>query len=115
MHALKLLSPVLPEIDAIDSLVLRDLYRRYTVDEHTFLTIESLHQLAVSNEAGGSKPFAELHRARFERPELLYLALLLHDTGKGALDGTDHVRSSLQLTAVADGTARTERRRRRAP
>lgn len=98
MHALKLLSPVLPEIDAIDSLVLRDLYHRYTVDEHTFLTIESLHQLAVSNEAW-LKPFAELH-SEIERPELLYLALLLHDTGK-ALDGTDHVRSSLQLTAVA--------------
>ncbi len=98
MHALKLLSPVLPEIDAIDSLVLRDLYHRYTVDEHTFLTIESLHQLAGSNEAW-LKPFAELH-SEIERPELLYLALLLHDTGK-ALDGTDHVRSSLQLTAVA--------------
>lgn len=98
MHALKLLAPVLPEIDAIDSLVLRDLYHRYTVDEHTFLTIETLHRLADS-DAAWLKPFAELH-SELERPELLYLALLLHDTGK-ALAGTDHVRGSLQLTAVA--------------
>ncbi len=98
MHALKLLAPVLPEIDAIDSLVLRDLYHRYTVDEHTFLTIEALHDLA---DAGAEwlKPFAGLH-GELERPELLYLALLLHDTGK-ALDCDDHVYGSSQLTAVA--------------
>ena len=35
-----------------------------------------------------------------ERPELLFLALLLHDTGKG-LDGSDHVQSSLQLAGAA--------------
>ncbi len=35
-----------------------------------------------------------------ECPELLFLALLLHDTGKG-LEGADHVQSSLQLTAAA--------------
>jgi [protein-PII] uridylyltransferase len=98
MHALKLLAAVLPEIDAIDSLVLRDLYHRYTVDEHTFLTIESLHRLADA-ESAWLKPFAELH-GELERPELLYLALLLHDTGK-ALAGSDHVCGSLQLTAVA--------------
>jgi [protein-PII] uridylyltransferase len=97
MHALKLLAPVLPEIDAIDSLVLRDLYHRYTIDEHTFLTIESLHRLA--SDAEWLRPFAELH-VELEQPELLYLALLLHDTGK-ALAGSDHVRSSLQLATVA--------------
>ncbi len=97
MHAMKLLAPVLPEIDAIDSLVLRDLYHRYTVDEHTFLTIESLHRLA--GDAEWLKPFADLH-GELENPELLYLALLLHDTGK-ALAGSDHVCGSLQLTAVA--------------
>ena len=98
MHALQLLAPAVPEIDAIDSLVLRDLYHRYTVDEHTFLAIESLHRLAESGEEW-LKPFAELHR-ELEHPELLYLALLLHDTGK-ALAVTDHVCGSLQLTEVA--------------
>ena len=98
MHALKLLGLALPEIDAIDALVLRDLYHRYTVDEHTFLTIDVLHGL-VDTEAEWLKPFGELIK-EIERPELLYLALLLHDIGK-ALAGSDHVRSSLQLAEPA--------------
>ena len=44
MHSLRLLVLALPEFETIDSLVLRDLYHRYTVDEHTFLTIATLHQ-----------------------------------------------------------------------
>ena len=45
------------------------------------------------------QPFAEL-MSEMERPELLFLALLLHDTGKG-LEGGDHVHGSLQLTSAA--------------
>ena len=45
MHSLNLLTHAVPEFEAIDLLVLRDLYHRYTVDEHTFLAIEVLHQL----------------------------------------------------------------------
>jgi [protein-PII] uridylyltransferase len=98
MHALKLLGLMLPEMDAIDALVLRDLYHRYTVDEHTFLTIEILHRLH-STESEWLKVFAEL-ASEIERPELLYLALLLHDTGK-ALAGSDHVHGSVQLARAA--------------
>jgi [protein-PII] uridylyltransferase len=98
MHALKLLALALPEIDAIDALVLRDLYHRYTVDEHTFLTIDVLHGLGES-ETEWLKLFGEL-LTEIERPELLYLALLLHDVGK-ALAGSHHVLSSLQLARPA--------------
>ena len=45
IHSLKLLTLAVPEFEAIDSLVLRDLYHRYTVDEHSFLAIEVLHRL----------------------------------------------------------------------
>ena len=45
MHSLRLLALAVPEFESIDSLVLRDLYHRYTVDEHTFLTMDALHQL----------------------------------------------------------------------
>ena len=45
MHSLRLLALALPEFETIDSLVLRDLYHRYTVDEHTFLAIDVLHRL----------------------------------------------------------------------
>ena len=98
MHSLDLLTLAIPEFEAIDSLVLRDLYHRYTVDEHSILAIEVLHRLA-SNDVEWLQPFADL-LAELERPELLFLALLLHDTGKG-MDGTDHVHNSLQLAAAA--------------
>src|SRR5207249_6913986 len=40
MQRLGLLAEVLPEFALIDSLVVRDFYHRYTVDEHTLRTIE---------------------------------------------------------------------------
>jgi [protein-PII] uridylyltransferase len=98
MHSLRLLALAVPEFDAIDSLVLRDLYHRYTVDEHTFITIDTLHRLR-DNDVEWLQPFADLF-AGLERPELLFLALLFHDTGKG-LAGTDHVHSSLQFALAA--------------
>ncbi len=98
MHALNLLTRAIPEFETIDLLVLRDLYHRYTVDEHTFMTIEVLHRL--KEEADPSlQAFGGLY-AELEHPELLFLALLLHDTGKG-LEGTDHVYSSLQFAQGA--------------
>ena len=98
MHSLRLLAMAIPEFDAIDSLVLRDLYHRYTVDEHTFISIDSLHRLR-ENDLEWLQPFADLF-ASLERPELLFLALLFHDTGKG-LAGNDHVHGSLQLALAA--------------
>ncbi len=98
MHSLNLLTRAIPEFEAIDSLVLRDLYHRYTVDEHSLLAIEALHRLK-NKEVEWLQSFGEL-LAELERPELLFLALLLHDTGKG-LAGADHVHNSLQLAAAA--------------
>jgi len=98
MHSLNLLTRALPEFETIDSLVLRDFYHRYTVDEHSLLAIEVLHRLK-NNDVEWLQPFGEL-LSELERPELLFLALLLHDTGKG-LAGTDHVHNSLQLAAAA--------------
>src|SRR5271165_4311024 len=98
MHSLSLLTRAIPEFETIDSLVLRDLYHRYTVDEHSLLAIEILHGLK-RNDVEWLQPFGELLTV-LERPDLLFLALLLHDTGKG-LAGTDHVHNSLQLAAAA--------------
>jgi [protein-PII] uridylyltransferase len=92
MHALKLLTLLLPELKAIDALVVRDYYHRFTVDEHSFVAIESLHRLRQS-EAEWDRRYAELFN-ELERPELLYLALLLHDVGKGTPE-VNHVDASL--------------------
>ncbi len=94
MHSLRLLTLLLPELKPIDSLVVRDFYHRFTVDEHSILAIESLHRLKQS-QSEWDKRYAEL-LGELEDPELLYLALLLHDTGKG-VPGSNHVEASLEI------------------
>ena len=83
-----------PELKPIDSLVVRDYYHRFTVDEHSILAIESLHRFNQS-KSEWDKRYAEL-LTELEDPELLYLALLLHDTGKG-VPGNNHVRGSIEI------------------
>jgi [protein-PII] uridylyltransferase len=95
MNALRLLTLLLPELKGIEALVVRDFYHRYTVDEHSFLAIENLHRLKDS-KSEWDKRFAEL-QSELEQPELLYLALLLHDSGK-AVPSDSHVELSLQFT-----------------
>jgi [protein-PII] uridylyltransferase len=94
MHSLRLLTLLLPELQPIDSLVVRDFYHRFTVDEHSILAIESLHRLNQS-QSEWDKRYAEL-LGELEDPQLLYLALLLHDTGKG-VPGSNHVEASLEI------------------
>src|SRR5215469_9514527 len=94
MHSLRLLTLLLPELKLIDSLVVRDFYHRFTVDEHSFLAIESLHRLKQS-QSEWDKRYCEL-LAELEDPEILYLTLLLHDTGKGVANG-NHVEASLDI------------------
>src|SRR5580693_4338226 len=94
MHSLRLLTLLLPELKPIDSLVVRDFYHRFTVDEHSILAIESLHRLKES-KSEWDRRYAEL-LGELEDPELLYLALLLHDTGKG-VPGGNHVEASLEI------------------
>ena len=94
MHHLGLLTILLPELKAIDALVVRDFYHRFTVDEHSFLAIESLHMLWVAS-TDWEERFGEL-LAELEQPELLFLSVLLHDVGKGTSPG-EHIRASLDL------------------
>ena len=94
MHSLRLLTLLLPELKLTDSLVVRDFYHRFTVDEHSFLAIECLHRLKQS-QSEWDRRYAEL-LSELEDPELLYLALLLHDTGKG-IPGGNHVEASLEI------------------
>src|SRR5580693_3127355 len=94
MHSLRLLTLLLPELKPIDSLVVRDFYHRFTVDEHSILAIESLHRLKQARSQWDRR-YAEL-LGELEDPELLYLALLLHDTGKG-VPGGNHVEASAEI------------------
>src|SRR6202140_2420047 len=54
MQRLGLLTEILPEFSRIDSLVVRDFYHRYTVDEHSLRTIEHLQELPDSSDPPGT-------------------------------------------------------------
>jgi [protein-PII] uridylyltransferase len=108
MHQAGLLAAIIPEFKDIDALTTRDSYHRYTVDEHTFVAIQSLHDLEALKRQGPADRessstglshielrFAAL-LAEIARPEMVYLALLLHDLGKGASAG-DHVQTGLRI------------------
>lgn len=104
MHQLGALRVVLPEFQAIDALVVRDFYHHYTVDEHTFTALQQLQDLrggAQAEDADGLRPwrtkFAGLIDA-VERPDLLALAVLLHDVGKG-MPGASHVEAGASAAA----------------
>jgi [protein-PII] uridylyltransferase len=106
MHALGILELILPEFHGIDALVIRDAYHRYTVDEHTFVLIDTLHGLetvAGKHASKDARKELEEWRVKFgvilgelQNSGLLYLAALLHDTGKGRAS-ENHAAESAQL------------------
>jgi [protein-PII] uridylyltransferase len=95
MHALGILELLIPEFHGIDSLVIRDSYHRYTVDEHTFLVIDNVHALRQPHH-DWEKRLATL-LAEIDRLDLLLLAILMHDTGKARRTG-DHALQSIELS-----------------
>jgi [protein-PII] uridylyltransferase len=98
MQRLGLLTEILPEFGRIDSLVVRDFYHRYTVDEHSLRTIEHLQELADPPDTRGAH-FQALWKG-VERRDLLILSLLLHDVGKG-MPVENHVAGSLEALQSA--------------
>ena len=97
MHAMGILELVLPEFHGVDALVVRDAYHRYTVDEHTFLILEHLHALEQPASEWEGR-FGEILR-QVDAPELLYLAALLHDTGKAHSEG-NHTEKSVRIAEI---------------
>src|SRR6185369_15463450 len=77
MHDSGLLGQMFPEFKAIYCRVVRDFYHKYTVDEHTLLTIKNLERL-VDNPSPERSRFSRL-LGELKAPELLVLSLLYHD------------------------------------
>src|ERR1700692_3477822 len=98
LQRLGLLTEILPEFSRIDSLVVRDFYHRYTVDEHSLRTIEHLQELAAPPDEQGAH-FEPLWKT-VERRDLLIFALLLHDVGKG-MQVENHIAGRLEALAPA--------------
>ena len=94
MHSLHLLTLFLPELQGMDGLAVRDVSHRFTVDEHTLQAIEKLHGLRQSKSKGDERYAGIL--GELDQPELLNLAMLLHDTGK-AVTLLEPIRASLEI------------------
>src|ERR1051325_11605696 len=93
MHDCGLLGRAFPEFQAISWRVVRDFYHKYTVDEHTLLTIRNLERV-ISTESGDRMRFRSI-LLDLQEPELLVLALLFHDVGKWRDD--DHALESVRM------------------
>ena len=93
-----LLRAIFPEWSRIECLVVRDFYHRYTVDEHSLVSIRLVKELASMKDEAQAR-FAEL-AAELDNPAILLFTLLFHDTGKGGGEGR-HVAESRALAARA--------------
>ncbi len=93
MHEIGLLGAIFPEFDRIRCHVIQDFFHKYTVDEHSLLTIKNLEDLYHTRKPK-EKRFAEILKA-LPRPDLILFSMLFHDVGKA--DPGNHCENSLRV------------------
>jgi [protein-PII] uridylyltransferase len=101
MDHLGLLSRYIPEWEHVVCLPQHDAYHLYTVDMHSFLTVAELQKIGAGNYDSTNPLLRELY-GEIERTDLLVVAALLHDVGKGA--GHEHSKRGSKM--VKDVCAR---------
>ncbi len=94
MHKLDVLGALLPEFEQLRCMAQYDRYHIYTVDEHTLRCIQRLEDLRLGVYKGAAPLLTEVMRD-VDNVEILYLAMLFHDAGKGR--GGDHSRKGAAI------------------
>jgi [protein-PII] uridylyltransferase len=109
MHECRFLGKFIPEFASLSFLVQRDIYHVYTVDIHLILAASILPGLAgIRRRTSEEEAFLAIYRS-VSRKDLLALAILCHDIGKGK--GHGHSRIGAQIMArigMRMGLARDE-------
>jgi [protein-PII] uridylyltransferase len=94
MHDLDVLDAYLPEFAHLRCMAQYDRYHIYTVDEHTLRAVRRLEQL-LHGEFKRAAPLLTQVMREVDGIEVLYLAMLFHDAGKGM--GGDHSNKGADL------------------
>ena len=94
MHRSGVLGRYLPEFGALDCLVQHEFFHRYTADEHTLRCIDQLDKL-LEDDNPKHRLYLDLF-LKHEDPYALYVALILHDTGR-AENVREHIDGSAML------------------
>lgn len=86
----------MPEFGQLDCLVQHEFFHRYTADEHTLRCIEQLDAL-IENDSRERAVYRDI-LTELEDPYAIYLAMILHDTGR-AENVREHTDGSAILAA----------------
>ncbi len=95
MHGLHFLNHFLPEFSRIFCKVQHDVYHTYTVDIHSLFAVEEFIKLS-QGEYRETYPVLSRVSQEIEKRELLLLAILFHDVGKG--EGKNHSEKGAEMT-----------------
>lgn len=91
LHEVQVLEQIIPAMAHARNLLQFNEYHKYTVDTHTFRAVEAAAAFEESECLAG-----RVYR-RLKKPELLHLALLLHDLGKGFTEDHSEVGRRIAL------------------
>lgn len=101
MNRLGVLGRLIPEFGRLFCMVQHDYYHVYTVDEHSLVGIRELEGLR-DGEHQEKSPFLTQTMRDCDRPELLFLAMLFHDLGKGYGGGDHDERGAVIVRDIAE-------------
>ncbi len=88
MHRYGVLAAYLPEFARIEGLMQFDLFHVYTVDEHLLFVVQTMRRFSFPVTEDDQPPLVRQAIEKIPKLELLYIAGLYHDVGKGS--GRDH-------------------------